>query len=71
MLDDPRTAGYTCELWLSNEYSDLHVMVQPDIDIDGTFKAWCLDTERFLLVSGWTYRIEDINAEGDDECMLV
>ena len=53
--------GYTVELWLSNEFGDLHVLVRRGFDIDSTFKAWCLDTEQFLSVMGWTYRIEDIN----------
>ena len=58
-------AGYTVELWLSNYFGDLHVMVQPGADLDSTFKAWCLDEGEFLSVSGWTYSIDDINDVSD------
>ena len=66
MLD---TDGFTCELWLSNAFQELHVMVHPEADLDGTFLAWCLDNECLLSVNGWTFSIDD--TQGDDECMLA
>lgn len=38
-------AGYGC-------YS-LNLLVKPDTDLDGRFKAWCLDDQCWLMVNGW------------------
>lgn len=37
---------------------DLHLAFAPNADIDGEFKATCLDTGDHLTVQGWLYTVE-------------
>ena len=52
--------GYTTELACSNWSLDLNVLVRPDTDTDGEFKAWCMDEQEFIKVSGWLFTIVEI-----------
>ena len=52
--------GYTQELLFENWSLDLNVLVRPDTDTDGEFKAWCMDEQEFIRVSGWLFTITDV-----------
>lgn len=52
-------AGYTRELFISSEALDAHVLVRPDADLDGKFKAWDSDYSEWISVNGWLFEIED------------
>ena len=55
--------GYTQELLCENWSLDLNLLVRPDTDTDGEFKAWCMVGQEFIRVSGWLFTITD--AEGN------
>jgi hypothetical protein len=50
--------GYTREIKLTDSVYNLHLLVKEDTDIEGTFKAWCLDENEWLSVNGWTLWLE-------------
>ena len=60
MTDNTATlAGYTKEVHaFSGEGLELYLLIQPDTDTDGHFKAWDIDAQEFLLVTGWMFNIE-------------
>ena len=39
--------------YISDGYTDLEVAVKAGTDLDGTFKATCLDTGETLNINGW------------------
>lgn len=55
-------AGYTKELMAlsSNGQYDLHIMVKPDADLDGTFKAFCTAEMEYVRINGWNWTFEDV-----------
>jgi len=54
--------GFTREIYAhcSNGLNDLYLMVQPNADLDGTFRAWDMDGQEFIRVNGWLFTIEEI-----------
>jgi hypothetical protein len=50
--------GYTQEVCAFTSDVELYLLVKPDTDFDGRFKAWDTDEQEFLLVSGWLFTIE-------------
>jgi len=52
--------GYTKEILASNGDLDLYLLVQPDADLDDTFKAWDTDAQEWVKVNGWLFRIESL-----------
>lgn len=46
-------AGYTEELTCTCGVTDLYLLIKPDTDTDGRFKAWCMDDQEFIWVNGW------------------
>jgi hypothetical protein len=50
--------GYTQEVEATNGFMDLYLLVKPDADLDGTFKAWDTDAQEWILVNGWLWNIE-------------
>jgi hypothetical protein len=50
--------GYTQEVCAFASDVELYLLVKPDTDFDGRFKAWDTDEQEFLLVSGWLFTIE-------------
>lgn len=52
--------GYTQELLCENWSLDLNVLVRPDTDTDGKFKAWCMAEQEFITVNGWLFTITDV-----------
>ncbi len=53
-------AGYTKELYLTSMEADLFVLVKPDADLDGIFKAWDTDNQQWIIVNGWTFTAEEV-----------
>jgi hypothetical protein len=52
LIQQAQGRGYTRELWLSGGEYDLNVLVKPDADLDGAFRAFCLDECEYLRVNG-------------------
>ena len=43
---------------------ELYVGVQPDIDMDGTFSAYCHDEKENILINGWMIdQIQQVTGE--------
>ena len=53
-------AGYTKEVYLTSMEADLFVLVKPDADLDGIFKAWDTDNQQWILVNGWNFTAEEV-----------
>lgn len=51
--------GYTREILASCIDHDLYLLVKPDADLSGTFKAWDTDNQEFIRVNGWLYSVDD------------
>ena len=49
--------GYTREVVATTADHDLFLLVKPDADLDGIFRAWDMDNQEWLLVNGWMYEI--------------
>ena len=52
-------SGYT-KLILANaaEYN-LTLLVRPSADLDGSFRAFCVDENEYITVNGWLFNIEE------------
>jgi hypothetical protein len=35
--------------------NSLNLLVKPNTDMDGTFRAWDIDEKEFIAVNGWNY----------------
>ena len=56
--------GYTVEVEAcSGEGLDLHLLIRPDTNTDDQFRAWDCDAQEWLLVSGWLFTFEPIDAD--------
>ena len=50
---------------------DLFILVKPDADLDGRFKAWDTDAQEFIWINGWLWTFErDEAAENACEGIL-
>jgi len=47
------TKQVTCD---STDYQ-LDLLVKPDTDFNGIFKAWDIDCQEFIAVNGWLFNI--------------
>jgi hypothetical protein len=47
--------GYTEEVYISSDMCDLHLLIKPDTDTDGRFRAFCLEECEWLRVDGWLF----------------
>jgi len=47
--------GYTNEVYMEAGGYDLNLLVKPDADLDGTFKAWDMDEQAYIKVNGWNF----------------
>ena len=54
-------AGFTKEVQASSDSMDLFLLIQPDADLDGSFKAWDMDCQEWIMVNGWLFSIEEVN----------
>jgi hypothetical protein len=52
--------GFTRHVAAEGGMYSLDLLVCPDADLDGTFRAWCVDTGEQLSVNGWLFIIEDM-----------
>lgn len=50
--------GYTREIWAEGDEHTLNLLIKPDADLDGRFRAFCLDETEWLMVNGWLFSIE-------------
>lgn len=55
-------AGYTDRYMADCTQHALEILVQPEADMDGTFRAWCVDTGEFLALNGWMWTYERIDS---------
>lgn len=55
--------GFTREVTADSDGHTLYLLVKPDTDFDGSFKAWNMDNQEFIKVNGWLF---DINVKRDD-----
>lgn len=53
--------GYTERYMADCTANTLEILVKPDADLDGTFRAWCVDTGEFLALNGWLWIFERIH----------
>lgn len=59
MTDDVATlAGYTKEIRACSQEHELYLLVKPEEDLDGAFKAWDTDMQEFITVNGWLFTID-------------
>lgn len=55
-------AGFTKEYLASCDEADVHIFVKPDVDLDGSFKAYDADECDFIRINGWLWTFEEITA---------
>ena len=53
---------YTEELEAYCPECDMLIRVKPGTDLDGTFKAWDVETEEFVTINGWMWKFEEVTA---------
>lgn len=63
-----KPTNYTYNLELDAGEYILDVSIDPNTNIDGTFKAWCNDEQEFIEIDGWTVSVLD---EFSDEEMSI
>lgn len=52
-------AGYTQEVTATCSEHELCLMVKPDTDFEGTFKAFDTDNQEMIRVNGWLFTITE------------
>lgn len=62
---DAKEAGYTEEYEAeSGDHSmSMTILVQPDTDLDGAFRAWDVDNAEFVNLNGWNWTFERVEGE--------
>jgi len=51
--------GYTQEVHaFAGEGLELYLLVQPGTDLDDTFRAWDMDAQEYITVTGWMFNVE-------------
>lgn len=48
-------AGYTVEFLAHSWGAELHILVQPDTDLESRFRAWDCDECEWINVNGWMF----------------
>jgi hypothetical protein len=51
--------GFTRHIYAISGEHELDLMVDPNADLDGTFKAWDVEFDEMLSVNGWLFTIEE------------
>lgn len=51
--------GYTRHVLLDSDGSCFAALIRPDVDLDGTFRAFDTDNQEWLNVNGWLFSITD------------
>ena len=50
--------GYTKEIVATNAHGcEFYLLVKPDAQLDGIFRAWDTDEQEFCNVNGWLFAI--------------
>lgn len=57
-----KAQGFTQEIFATGDVYEFQLLVKPDTDYDSRFKAWDMDGQEFLLINGWLYSIEEVQA---------
>jgi hypothetical protein len=57
-LQEAIAAGYTKRITAENAAYVLDLMVWPDADLDGSFRAYDLDEGQLVRVSGWCFDVD-------------
>lgn len=53
--------GYTRNVIAeSGRCLSLNLLIKPDTDLDGEFKAWDCDCQEWLTVRGWLFTFDDV-----------
>ncbi len=55
-----RMAGYTREIFASSDGYDLNILIKPDVELAGCFKAFDLSEQEFVKINGWMCILEDV-----------
>jgi len=55
-------SGYTKLIGAYSTHYDLTLLVKPDADLKGVFRAFCTDENEYIKVDGWHFHIEDFEA---------
>lgn len=50
-------------LFASSLAGELELIVNDDVDLDGSFDAVCADTGERLRINGWNWVFEDVRGE--------
>ena len=51
--------GYTQEVHaIAGEGLELYLLVKPNTDFEGHFRAWDMDAQEFITVTGWMFTVE-------------
>jgi hypothetical protein len=53
LIQAARAKGYTKHVEMENDDRSLDLLVKPDADLNGRFKAFCLDELEWIAVAGW------------------
>lgn len=48
-------AGYTEELIAAYDDLDIHIMHQPNADLDTRVRVWNCDHQEFITINGWMF----------------
>lgn len=51
--------GFTKEVTADSSEYTLFLLVKPDADFDGRFKAWDIDEQEFIAVNGWLFDVTE------------
>jgi hypothetical protein len=61
--NDCTSLGWT-EALIDIARTELHISHDPEADLDGTFMAFCHDTQELLQIDGWLMEHYELIAEG-------
>jgi len=53
-------AGYTKHVTASAGSIELDILIKPDVDLDDSFTAFCLDENELIRVDGWNFTFEEV-----------
>lgn len=45
--------GWTRELMCSAGENEIHILVDPEVDLDTRFRAWDCDSQEIVVINGW------------------
>jgi hypothetical protein len=54
--------GYTKKIRARNIARELFLLVKPETDLTGIFRAWDTDKQEFVRIDGYQWRFESANA---------